>query len=36
MMADWLTARVRDRKPLEASCYRYVTSTGKVELRERP
>jgi pimeloyl-ACP methyl ester carboxylesterase len=35
MMADWLAARVRDRIPLDASCYRYVTASGKVEQRAR-
>jgi hypothetical protein len=33
MMADWLTARVRDRAPIEGSRYRYVTASGKVEQR---
>jgi hypothetical protein len=32
-MADWLTARVRDRIPIEESRHRYVTSSGKVEQR---
>jgi hypothetical protein len=36
MMADWLMARVRDRKPLDASRYRYVTASGKVEQRPIP
>jgi dienelactone hydrolase len=36
MMADWLAARVRDRIPLEASRYRYVTAYGKVEQRPMP
>lgn len=35
-MADWLMARVRDRLPQEASRYRFVTSTGKVEQRPMP
>jgi pimeloyl-ACP methyl ester carboxylesterase len=33
VMADWLTARVRDRLPIEGSHYRYVTASGKVEQR---
>jgi pimeloyl-ACP methyl ester carboxylesterase len=36
MMADWLSARVRDRVPIEGSRYRYVTATGKVEQRSMP
>jgi len=36
MMADWLMARVRDRKPQNESRYRYVTASGKVELRSMP
>jgi dienelactone hydrolase len=33
MMADWLSARVRDRQPQETSRYLYVTATGRVEQR---
>jgi dipeptidyl aminopeptidase/acylaminoacyl peptidase len=33
MMADWLTATVRDRRPFEQSRYLYVTAAGKVEQR---
>lgn len=36
MMADWLTLRVRERKPLAASRYRYITATGKEEERAMP
>jgi dienelactone hydrolase len=31
MMADWLSARVRDRKPQDYSRYLYVTAAGQVE-----
>ena len=34
MMADWLSARVRNRVPLERSRYLYVRASGEVE--ERP
>ena len=33
MMADWLSARVRDCKPQESSRYLYVTATGQIEQR---
>jgi dienelactone hydrolase len=33
MMADWLSARVRDARPLDSSRYLYVTATGEVEQR---
>ena len=33
VMADWLSARVRDRLPIEGTRYRYVTASGKVEQR---
>jgi dienelactone hydrolase len=36
IMADWLATRVRDRKPLEKSGYRYITARGTVEHRDRP
>jgi pimeloyl-ACP methyl ester carboxylesterase len=36
MMADWLTARVRDRKPMKESKYLYVKSSGEVEERPMP
>ena len=36
IMADWLAARVRDRKPVEQSGYRYITARGAVEHRQRP
>jgi pimeloyl-ACP methyl ester carboxylesterase len=36
MMADWLSARVRDRISFEQSRYRYVTSAGKIEQRPIP
>ena len=36
IMADWLAARVRDRKPQEKSGYRYINARGGVEHRERP
>lgn len=36
MMADWLTARVRDKKPQETRRFRYVKSSGAVEERPFP
>jgi pimeloyl-ACP methyl ester carboxylesterase len=36
MMADWLSDRVRDRVPVENMRYRYVRSSGEVEVRELP
>lgn len=36
MMADWLSACVRDRIPVERSRYRYVKSSGEVEERSLP
>lgn len=36
MMADWLAARVRDRKPQEKSRFLYVKSSGEVEERPMP
>jgi dienelactone hydrolase len=36
MMADWLTARVRDRVPLERSRYLYIKSNGDIEERPFP
>ena len=36
MMADWLAARVRDRKPQTENRFLYVKSSGEVELRQMP
>ena len=36
MMADWLTARVRDRAPFQRSRHLYVKSNGEVEERPFP
>lgn len=36
MMADWLAARVRDRKPQTANRFIYVKSSGQVEERPMP
>ena len=36
MMADWLTARVRDRAPIDKSRYWFVTAAGKLEQRAMP
>jgi hypothetical protein len=36
MMADWLAARVRDRRPFEESRYLYVTAAGTIEQRPIP
>jgi dienelactone hydrolase len=36
MMADWLSARVRDRIPMERSRHRFVKASGEVEERPLP
>ena len=36
MMADWLAARVRDRKPVEKPGFQYVKSNGQAEERPMP